>query len=351
MTGKIFVSLFISLVGFVFLFSHLGVAQELTSNDSKASAVQDSVAKEEAIFYKGKDISNIVNKIKFYVKKTEKPYYLFNWSHVPEGTYDPISTLDPNDPKVLERAKSEVDLFMNYYGDANSRSGGTFGYGTYTFADPYGLYQGFGTPEWLLSVYILPKGENILTTLAIDLNRENLKDFGCEGGYSLDGLVSLYSQNRSSECRELIKFIFNEVLQISGFAYSYRGSISLFRDNSTGKACELSPEAIVLTSSKWLTNSNVRFFSRYSEHSKDLRVILETYFAKSIQIQRALYNSYNLKKDENPNMLSNEEFNAGIGNSYHDKYLKKLFWSDLEGVPKYPNIKQWAKESLYGCQK
>ncbi|MCK6597074.1 MAG: hypothetical protein L6Q37_01815 [Bdellovibrionaceae bacterium] len=300
-------------------------------------------------YYNGIDITTVVEAIRPHVKTLKKPVYLFNWTRTPYKSFDPITTKDPQDPEVLKRAKEEIDSYWFYFANPKYRSYSFYGAGVYTFVDPFSLYESFGAPYWTLTTYQLPKGENLLLDLNISLPKNIMDQLDCSlpSGYRyLANYFSTGGSNTNSKCGNFLKFLLVDTMNISGFAYTYQyWSTKYCKLDSQKNYNGLMTKAIVLFSSKWVTSENVKFFSIYSKHSKELRLIIETYFIKAI-------------KDLTPSIQSSKESDTISEDEllfktagFQTERFKNLFWSDLDGEKKVSNIDFWSEENLMECHK
>jgi hypothetical protein len=208
--------------------------------------------------------------------------------------------------------------------------------------------------------------------------------FKCKDLLKVDSLFTEGGYKIEPECQMLTRKIFQEILQIDGFAYWYGNT--KFKDCAPNNYTS-SGRAIVITQPDWLKSNLARFFTRKSIHDTETRVRIQTLFYKKIDFEvilsehsRDVIASY-LETHIDKELVSSKSICTEDSCTINIKFCdaknqcdivgldplprpsgpyfteksaiktdpKKLLWPDLEGKSKDQNIGVWINKNLFGC--
>ncbi len=344
----------------------------------------------KSIEFQGVDIRPVVDFFAKQVTPLKRSFTVYNWSRA--GAV--------GDSDNLGIAENGSKTFWSRYGDPTGNSN-SYGYGLYGAADPiYTMsYGGYGE-DWLLLEMEFPAGFRLL-----DLGRSMMmfpqapaevqtimNNFNCPFEGSVERLFSAGGFDIKTKCQSLVKKIFQNELQIDGFAYFY--GETPFKDcRGSSNGGFMSGKAFVVTESKWMKPGLVHYYNSKSSHYHDRRILIqtlifstangsETYFAKALNDLASYMEDHpdqNLKNSSNKcegdtciitvNFCDSKGVCENIALSALPRpggplILKKdlskvnmpggyaplsLLWSDLEGVPKATTVREWLKSNKFGC--
>lgn len=338
-----------------------------------------------------KDLSPLIELYQKQIYTLKKTVVVYNWS-VNAGLGD--------DPSQIQTAKSSANTFWNAFGNSNN-GGNMYGYGLYAAIDPF-ISSGFGGSgdSWRILEMKLPQGFRVLDlTIPVNITDSNLKArineilgfFECPYNADPDKLMMNGGAALTEKCQLLVRKLFQEVLKIDGFFYSYSSAYMKGCDRSSSS----SYKAIVITQDHWMNSENVSFYTPTSTHKIEERIRIQTLLLLSatdskqfevftsenkklmidfldIHPQHSLHKSTTrcdgdsctitinfcnrqnscenldllpIPRPDGPLITSSEALKKHKNSSF----LAKLLWKDIEGQPKSATIKEWIVNNIYGC--
>ncbi len=349
-----------------------------------------AISQAKSVEFQGVDIGPAINYFAKQVTPLKRSFTVYNWSRAGAA----------GDSDNLGIAENGSKTFWSRYGDPTGNSN-SYGYGLYGAADPiYTMsYGGFGE-DWLLLEMEFPTGFRLL-----DLGRsmmmfpqapaevqEIMTSFNCPLEGSVERLFSAGGFEIKTKCQSLVKKIFQNELQIDGFAYFY--GETAFKDcKGSSNGGFMSGKAFVVTESKWMKPGLVHYYNSKSSHYRDRRTLIQTLifsisntgdtnFTKALNDLSSYMENHpdqNLKNSSNkcegdtcvitvnfcdskgicesvalsplprpggPLILKKDLSKVYIAGGYMPQ---NLLWSDLEGAPKATTVRDWLKSNKYGC--
>lgn len=331
----------------------------------------------------GVNITPLVKFLEERVVTLKKPVFIYNWS--PNGK---MSEAD-----IQRFAPASSRTFWQMYGNSKGVDN-MYGSGLYGAVDPVltASYGGYDKESWLLVEMELPAGFKLLDVALFLTNpltkgiseeaKKVAEAFDCPINGGEDKWFQSGGAATSPKCQQLVKKIYQEIIKIDGFAYSY--GRTAFRECTEYEGYK----AFVITDSKWMTPKLVRPFTSKTATNLEERIRIQTIFLK------ALGESPNMTKEtlkpigeylaKNPtsNIKGSKTVCANdtciITVNFCDaknvcEYLslpplarpggalitsreaskgtvfQTLLWPDLEGQPKSKTISAWIKENTYKC--
>lgn len=276
----------------------------------------------------GVDITPAVTFFNDQVAVLKRPITVFNWS-------TQFLNNDAAYPSFIEL--SSKNFWIEYGGPKRPYN---YGIGLYAAVDPAFTenYGAHGT-EWLLSEMVFPVGFKFLDLqkTAITSNEvvSILAKFDCPD--NTDALFIWGGQQLQPKCKTLVRKIFQDEVQIDGFAYPYQASIFKFCEDGIKNAYSraIIQKNFVVTSPRWIGPDSVNYYMSNSIKNIEHRTLLQTIFFETLD-QRA-------EPQDKTDIISEK--------AAAKTFRRHLLWDDLEGVKKASNVKSWMKENKLGCAK
>lgn len=361
------------------------------------TAVSSLASAQQIYQFKGKDITPVVDWMKSSVKVLSQEIYIYNWS----------ANAHTGDSNLLSSSRAASDGYWQAYGHPKGVEN-MYGSGLYAALDPVVTYgYGGGAGKWRLLEMRLPVGLRVLDIPELN-SIFNVIDDPKQGAYSvlesfqcpfqsssvptlfsvIDEMLKNGGAQKPQACVDLIKEVFRNILKIDAFAYNY--SASNFRGCKGGWSMS---KAFVITSSRWMTNANVIYFTSKSTKNFEDRVRIQTLFlerpsatffgaAPNAEVTAAT-NALADFLERHPDFDFQKAWSSCIGESCEliarfcktedtckEELLLRyprqgggfltakaaaqtvvggLLWPDLEGVPKAPRISKWLFDKMYAC--
>jgi hypothetical protein len=346
------------------------------------SSLTPAFAAESSMTLDGVDLAPAVAYYKTVVKTLDQPTSLFNWSPGGKDGFWSQERSD-DDPALLRVAQNSSRSFWISYGNPND-GGNMYGRGLYGAMDPVSTssYGGGGDTAVLLQLK-LPKGLRMLDVrsnedgplkkAALDIGAK----FNCPS--SVDGMFSGGGSKVPPSCQKFVRKIFQELLPIDFFIYSY--GATNFKECAQNQMV-----AFVVTRPDWIQQELVRYFTVKSTLHKDERAMIQTLMlisqTQSTQLSEGSYAllfnflsahpKHVLRKSTAVCDAADCQLTAQFcdpENHCEDVALEKLprpggpnlsaaeslrnkapfFWSDLEGFPKSKTVQTWLQKNYLGC--
>ncbi len=331
----------------------------------------------------GVNITPLVNFLEQRVVTLKKPVTIYNWS----------SNGKMSEADISRYAPASSTTFWQMYGNPKGMEN-MYGSGLYGAVDPVvtASFGGYDKSSWLLVEMELPVGFKILdlpsaltTPLTKGISEEARKVadlFDCSLSSGEDKWFSNGGATISQKCQQLVKKIYQDILKIDGFAYSY--SRTPFKECTAFEGYR----AFVITDAKWMTPKLVRPLTSKTTTNLEERIRIQTTFLKAVgespdMTKETLkpLGEY-LAKNPTSNIKGSKTVCANdtciITVNFCDaknvcevlvlpplarpggalitsreaskgKDFQTLIWSDLEGQPKSKTISAWIKENTYKC--
>ncbi len=339
----------------------------------------------------GVDITAFVNYFSSQVRTLNKSVTVYNWS--PSASSDPFwkTNYDPKDPRLLATARDLSQVFWNNYGGTDSDYN-NYGYGLYTSVDVVATrsYGGYGSSDWLLLEMQLPQGFRVLDftsgvhgsdMAALVTTKVIGAKFNCLYVDSAERLFYHGGSSLDPACKKLVRKVFQDILKIDGFAYSY--------GHTPFKACgdnnnSYHAGAFVITRPDWIRSEYIKFYTQTSSFDLEGRTRIQTLLmnedqdiskihsrmvseiASYLKMLPGTYikdiksecvdsscwitaNFCDLKDQCRQINLSSVPRPGGPLISAVGARDHHLLWSDLEGKPKSTTANPWLKENAFGC--
>ena len=337
----------------------------------------------------GVNITPLVKFLEERVTTLKKPVTIYNWS-----TNGKMSDAD-----IQRFAPASSRTFWQMYGNPKGIDN-MYGSGLYGAVDPvatagYGLHfsiLGYDKESWLLVEMELPAGFKLLdlpsalsTPLTKGISEEAKKvaeAFDCSLNGGEDKWFTNGGAGISQKCQQLVKKIYQDILKLDGFAYSY--GRTAFKECTSYEGFR----AFVITDAKWMTTKLVRPLTHRTTTNLEERIRIQTIFLKAVgenpDMTKETLNPIGeyLSKNPTSNIKGSKTVCANdtcvITVNFCDaknvceflilpplarpggalitsreaskgKDFKALLWSDLEGQPKSKTINSWIKENTYKC--
>lgn len=328
----------------------------------------------------GVDISATTDFFASLVKPLTKSVTIYNWS---QQSTEHHTSEDFSDALGLSRR------FWRSYGTLTQ---GMYGVGLYGALDPVTTDSfGYG-PSWRLLVMDLPIGFRFLdfmqlTSASSKLSQQvstQLLAFECPTTALPDAFFTDGGAKLSQKCQKLVRKIFQETLQIDGFAYPY-GDVP-FAECSNDPSVH--NRAFVITRDSWMRPEYIRYYTPASTDNLEERVMIESLFLKtaSSAIGRGAGTEaikVYLRQHPTSDFVSGSSTCAGTMCTISARFCAdattcenvtiavlprpggalitsaeaarttavhhELLWSDLEGQPKATTVDVFLRKTKFGC--
>lgn len=345
-----------------------------------------TLALAEPLLFEGVDIQPLVRAHSHQVLTLTQPVTIYSWSTAGrDPLYNPERS--PDDPGLMGHAYRASRVFWTNFGSKEGANN-MYGFGLYGAVDAVAT-RGYGgaDSEWLLTQMRLPIGFRLIdvanpVSLPASPEQEAARDvairFHCPSNLQVDSLFQTGGSKLPDDCRRLTQKIFDDVLKIDGFAYSYV--------ETQFKACSQDPSfsarAFVITRPDWIKPELVHFFNRASRQNIEDRIVIQTLFFKSEDENMSItpeqsqilvdfmiqHPDSDLKKstslcDGSQCRLTATFCDASgrcddvslgsrkrVGGSTITSTQGPLLWADLEGQPKSKTINTWLQQNKLACK-
>jgi hypothetical protein len=349
------------------------------------------------ILFENIDIAPAVEYYKTRVKIVERDFSVFHWAPDAQSSFWDHERPD-DDPALLKVAQRWASSFWIDYGHRN-QAGAVYGTGLYVAVDPVATDSyGSGVSTAVLLQLKMPKGLRLLDFLISEDMRPGqaplsiAAQFQCPMSYT-----SNYFRDGGSylpaSCQRFIRKIFNDLVPIDGFAYSYSATNfpAACGNGQNANGNWYSQRAFVITNPAWIKQEHIRFFTAKSRLHEDERRLIQTLFTvnynqeleklegvitqQSFEILSAFLKAhpdYALGKshsvcDEDTCQITATMCDDGghcedlpfekrarpgggpLTAAAAARYGKRFYWADLEGKPKVRKYGEWLQENYFGC--
>ena len=347
-----------------------------------------SFAANGAQIFENVDISPMVKHFRKQVVTLNKVVTTYNWvSHGPGDFWDIERPQD--DPALLNMAQISARVFWSNYGSKEGEQN-MYGSGLYTAVDPVATVDFGGGDSWRLTQLQFPVGTRILDLAngnTIDTSDSDLANaaqdieekFTCPRSVGADPYFVSGGGGLTPKCRELINEVFNNILQIDAFAYSY--------NQTSFKACEqgiyVGARAFVVTRPDWIRSEYVHYYTTNSRLNEAERLRIQTLFLLAseegldktplLDIIARYFDDHPDRELQGSKTVCEGETcvitvqfcdakntcdqvplpplprPGGPTITADEAIRKKLLWTDLVGKPKAATVSTWLKENKFGC--
>lgn len=297
----------------------------------------------QKVYFKGVEISPIVELFRAQMQIANKPFNLYHWGKN-EKLVSSSEVQNGSASAGLEFLRKTASGFYAGLSEPGRDAGNVLGAGLYMAVDPLFTesYGGNDPRTWNLLELRIPKGfrildldnnnpkpstavayttakvtENILNTFQCDVSpmMKGYRDYlehDPQSKVAVYFILAFLQREFQPPCAELLHHIFAEVLKLDGISYSY-GSTS-FRDcndssNFNSRARRI---AFVITSDKWMANaeSRARLYTSETKDNVNARTEIESLFASQ-------------------------------GQPPH--------WKDLKSKSLFTDMKPWLQKNIFNC--
>lgn len=260
-----------------------------------------SAIPEQESYFKGVNITPVVEVFRSRVRLVERPFYIYHWG----ANADLVNSSEAQNDSGAAGVKYLKDSVGGYLGGLSQRGRSylRMGPGLYMAADPTSTddYGGGDPSSWNLLELKLPKGARVLDTNYDSSDfyqnigliylkhlqlQKVLQSFQCpsdalfayqngEARSTREFLVNFLVMDYQPACAEFLKHVLSNVLKIDALAYSYSSS-----DFTTCSSSETRRIAFVMVGDAWLAkpDAKARLYTSRTKDNVDSRVIVESVF-------------------------------------------------------------------------